>query len=78
MRRAKQTVKGFSTDLADMPDADAKAMLAHIRTSLSTAGLEAMVKSAQWEAGVEITAATLDQDPWLLNCLNGTVDGVGV
>ena len=74
MRRAKQTVKGFGTDLPELPDADVKAMLTHIKTSLSTARLEAMVRSAQWEPGVEIVAAALDQDPWLLNCLNGTLD----
>lgn len=46
----------------------------HAIRSEATGRIEAMVKQAQWLDDVTITTAELDQDAWLLNVANGTVD----
>jgi putative DNA primase/helicase len=33
-----------------------------------------MIELAKTEAGISVTPDQLDSDPWLLNCLNGTID----
>ena len=33
-----------------------------------------MIQSARSVLGVAVTPEKFDQDPWLLNCLNGTID----
>jgi hypothetical protein len=45
-----------------LPDAEAHSLLAHVKTSLATAKLKAMVKSAQFELGIPVLPAALDQD----------------
>jgi putative DNA primase/helicase len=75
MRWAKDTVKGLVARLADIHgEAEEHAFLKHIQRSLATRSLEAMVKSAQSEPGIAITPDAFDQDPWLLNVQNGTLD----
>jgi putative DNA primase/helicase len=48
--------------------------MAHIKSSFMTAKLKAMVTNAQSESGIPILPEDLDASPWLLNCLNGTLD----
>jgi putative DNA primase/helicase len=74
MRRAKQTIKRRARRVEAMDDADAKALMAHIKSSLSTAKLEALVRNAQSEPGMQVQPDDLDQDLWALNCANGTLD----
>ena len=48
--------------------------MAHVKSSLSTAKLKALVENAQSEDGIPVQPDQLDVDPWLLNCANGTLD----
>jgi len=47
---------------------------AHVKSSLATAKLKALVESAQSEPGIPVQPEDLDGDRWLLNCPNGTLD----
>jgi len=74
MQYAKATIKGLARQVETLPDDAATKLLAHIKASLSTAALEAMVRSARDEPGIPVQPEELDTDFWLLNCTNGTVD----
>jgi putative DNA primase/helicase len=75
MRWAKATVKGLGAKLAKMDgQANAGELLTHIKRSLSTHSLEAMVKSARSEPGIAVTPEMFDRDPWAFNVSNGSID----
>jgi putative DNA primase/helicase len=74
MRRAKTTVKSLALTLSTATDADAKALLRHLKTSLSAKSLKGVVELASSERSVLVTPNQWDVDPWLLNCANGTLD----
>ena len=74
MRLAKQTVKRLARRVEELPDAAANALMAHIKTSLSTAKLKALIENAQSEPGIPVQPEELDTHPSLLNCRNGTLD----
>jgi len=75
MRRAKSTIKRLARQIERMDDeAKIEALMRHIKSSLSTAKLKAMVESAQSEPGVSVQPDELDRNPWVLNCANCTVD----
>jgi P4 family phage/plasmid primase-like protien len=75
MRFAKRTIKRLLGQLDTMKgEAEKKALLTHIKRSLSMHSLEAMVKSARSEPGIAVTPEMFDQDPWLFNVKNGTLD----
>lgn len=89
MRRAKATVRSLyqeagrlteaatdeKDDTARIKLADAAtAMMKWARLSESNRLLEAMITLARSEPGIPIQADDLDQDPWLFNCLSGTID----
>jgi putative DNA primase/helicase len=44
------------------------------RTREAAARLAAVIDLAHSEPGVPVLPGELDTDPWLLNCLNGTLD----
>jgi putative DNA primase/helicase len=46
----------------------------HARLSLSAGRRAAMIELAKSEDGVPIKHISLDADPWLFNCANGTID----
>jgi putative DNA primase/helicase len=46
----------------------------HARRSESAHGIRAMLERAQYEGDIPVHAGQLDQNPYLLNCLNGTLD----
>jgi putative DNA primase/helicase len=75
MRRAKQTVKRLAAraDQYDL-DAEVKALLHHVKTSLATGRLKGMVELAASEPDMPVQPEAFDADPWLLNCTNGTLD----
>jgi putative DNA primase/helicase len=74
MRLAKATIKRLAAKAETLDDEAAKALLAHVKASLSASRLKAMVSLAESEPGVAIKPAELDQNRWLLNCRNGTID----
>jgi putative DNA primase/helicase len=75
MRRAKQTVKRLAARAEQYDtDAEVKALLSHVKTSLATGRLKGMVELAASEPTMPIQPEALDADPWLLNCTNGTLD----
>lgn len=51
-----------------------RAMASFARSSGKAIGVSAMLRLACSEPGIPIQATTLDADPWLFNCENGTVD----
>jgi putative DNA primase/helicase len=72
---AKETVKRLAQRVKALTDEqEIAALLAHIKSSLSTVKLKAMVESAQSEPGIPVQPEELDTDPWVLNCVNGTLD----
>jgi D5 N terminal like len=74
MRLAKQTIKRLARLVEALPETLALQLLAHIKVSLSTGKLKAMIENAQSEAGIPVQPEALDTHPWLLNCANGTLD----
>ncbi|MBF6614955.1 MAG: bifunctional DNA primase/polymerase, partial [Chloroflexi bacterium] len=74
-RLAKQTVRGMYRSAADTEgDAERKAIVKHARASESNIKIRAMLDRLKAEDGIPVRVAELDAHPWLLNCLNGTVD----
>lgn len=74
-RLARETVRAMYAEAADTEDSGARQSLAKWATSSESAGkLKAMVDLAQSEPGVAMHHTALDASPWLLNCLNGTID----
>jgi putative DNA primase/helicase len=71
---AKQTVKDLAKLLHGMDNDQSKALLGHIARSLSTAKLDAMLKSARSEPGIPIKPEAFDRNLWLLNCASGTIN----
>ena len=74
MHLATQTIKGMAAQVAALDDAQARTLLAHIKRSLSTARLKAMVEQARVGDGIPVQPEDMDTHPWLLNCANGTLD----
>jgi len=75
MRRAKDTVQSISLEIGASTDERLRSELVrHARSSESQARLKAMIACARSEPTIDIMPDDLDQDPWLLNCLNGTLD----
>jgi putative DNA primase/helicase len=84
MQYAKATIKHLAqgaaaliarlTELSPADREKAIALAKHVKTSLSGYHLKMMVQVAQDEPGLPVLPAQLDAQPWLLNCLNGTLD----
>lgn len=66
-RTAAKAAEDGNTEVAD-------ALARWAKASLSVSKLEAMVKAARTVPDIAISAESLDQDVWLLNFTNGTVD----
>jgi putative DNA primase/helicase len=74
-RYAKRTVRNIYREAARTEDPDRKAaLLKWAHRSETRPRLEAMIALAACELGVPAMPEDLDRDPWLLNCLNGTLD----
>lgn len=72
---AKNTVRSFYRTAADMIDEKERAsFVKHIRSSENSSKRKAMVELAQNEKGVPIKPEELDQNKWLLNMKNGTLN----
>lgn len=75
LRLAKETVRSIYAEAAAESDERAREAIAdHAMRSESASRIRAMVALAESESGIPVLPAELDCDPWLLNCLNGTVD----
>jgi putative DNA primase/helicase len=73
MRWAKDTVKALAHTIDILDDKKAiQELFRHIKTSLATPKLKAMIESAQSE--LPVSPDDLDTDRWLWNCHSGTVD----
>ncbi|MDI6709471.1 MAG: phage/plasmid primase, P4 family [Bacillota bacterium] len=74
-RRAKQTVATIYAEAEGAVDADErKRIAAHAIRSESERAIKAMLTLAQSEPEVAVAPGAFDQDPWLLNVLNGTLN----
>jgi putative DNA primase/helicase len=74
---AKETVRGIAREAPRNKDGERDERYRdHALASESEARLRAMIRLAQSDdkAGIVVPASKLDADPWLLNCLNGTID----
>ncbi len=71
----KKTIMAIHATAAATPDDALRMALGKFATaSESAARRAAMLKLAQSEPGIPILPAELDKNPWLLNCINGTLD----
>jgi putative DNA primase/helicase len=74
-RRAKDTVRQIYGEACGELDVERRREIAAwAKTSESESRLRAMVSLAQSEPGVPVLPREMDADPWLFNCLNGTID----
>src|SRR5262249_37297183 len=74
-RRAKRTVRAIHDEAKHAADDEqAKALGRHAVRSESRVAVAAMVKLAETERGIAVTADEFDRDSMLLNVQNGTVD----
>jgi putative DNA primase/helicase len=75
MLHAKQTIRHMAALAEHLHDEGAiRALLDHVRKSLSTASLRAMIDNARSEPGISVPPEVFDRQPWLLNVSNGTLD----
>lgn len=75
VRRAKLTAGSIFREAAQENDPDEKKKLeAHAFQTEGIGRLLAMIELAKSEPGIAVRGDTLDANPWLLNCRNGTVD----
>lgn len=74
-RLAKITVRVFYAQAATLDDkAERTGAEKFARHSENAASLRAVLECAQCEEAIVVSARDLDSDPWLLNCLDGTID----
>jgi P4 family phage/plasmid primase-like protien len=75
MQLGKKTPGAMYAEAADLTDdGQRKALAAHALRSESEPRLRAMVNLAKSEPGIPITPEAFDQDSWLFNVRNGTLD----
>jgi len=75
LHRAKSVVQDMYAAVATLADAASRGALAkHALDSARAARIRAMIELARAEEGIPIWPAAFDTDPWVLNCLNGTLD----
>jgi putative DNA primase/helicase len=74
-RRAKDTTISIYDEAASEEDADRRARLGKWAAASESRGrISAMIELAKTEPGIPISTASFDADPFLLNCLNGTIN----
>ena len=72
---AKRTARSILNEAAEEPDSTQRGKLIDFaKASESAVRLAAIVKRAQSELGIPILPDALDKNPWLLNCVNGTLN----
>jgi putative DNA primase/helicase len=74
-RKAKDTIRRIYEEAGKVADEDKrKAIAKHAMNSERDAKIKAMLSLAESEPGIPVIPDELDVNPWLLNCLNGTLD----
>ena len=74
-RLAKKTIQNIFYEASKMVDSqERKALIKWGFASESVAKIQAMIKLAESEERIAISPNDLDLNPWLLNCMNGTID----
>ncbi len=74
-RRAREVVRSMYAELDSVEDAQVRLQFAlHAHQSENVNRLEAITKIARAHVAFAAEPADFDQNPWLLTCLNGTVD----
>lgn len=72
---AKLTIRNIYHEAGnELDETKRKELVDHAKHSESDHRINAMVNLAQSEPGIPIRITDMDTNPWLLNCLNGTVD----
>lgn len=72
---ARKTVQAIGEEASRIDDdAERKATLKWAIDSESRQRLESMILLARTDDGIPVEPGDLNADPWLFNCLNGTVD----
>ena len=72
---AKSTVRKIYQEAGDEPELKLRKQIAdHAKRSESDHRISAMINLARAEPGIPVRTTELDTDPWLFNCLNGTID----
>lgn len=73
---ARRTVRSIPMEADNFPDGDPRRaeVLKWAAKSESKDRVKAMVELAQYDPAIVIEPQQFDRDPWLLNCLNGTLD----
>jgi len=75
VRMAKETsISIYAEAAAQTDEPTRKALAAHALRCEAEAKIKAMISLAESEVGVAVTPDQFDRDPWLFNCLNGTID----
>jgi putative DNA primase/helicase len=75
VRRAKRTARSIYVEASKVADGDeAKAIAKWAAASERRERLTAMIALAESEPPIPIAVESLDSQPWLLNCENGTLD----
>lgn len=74
-QRARQTVRALYQEAADEPDKYLReGLAAWAKASESTARIAAIVTQASTDPKIVARVEDFDQDKWVFNCLNGTID----
>jgi putative DNA primase/helicase len=71
---AKGVVMAMYPELAELGGTDRDALYKHAKRSESQASIRAMIKLAESDPAVRVSADDFDRDPWLFNCANGTIE----
>lgn len=71
-KKAVRTIYGEAKKATD--DSKRQAIAKHAMNSESDSKIRAMLSLAKSEPGIPILPEQFDQNPWLLTCLNGTID----
>ena len=75
VERAKEITDRLVQGAGSIRDVNMRmAVMEHALRSQSSRGIKAMVELAQSETHLAVASSAFDVDPWLLNCLNGTID----
>jgi putative DNA primase/helicase len=75
VRFAKETARSILSEAASIDDKSRRRELAqHAMRSESESRIQSMLSLARSEEGIPVLPEDLDQDSWLLNCANGTID----
>lgn len=74
VRRAKRTVGSLHEEALTLQRDKQKTLESHAKKSEAEARINAMINLAKTEPTIPVLSGALDASPWLLNCLNGTLN----